>query len=494
MNVTWLKRFVRRGVIFGIIGLMSGAESMAQEVTTKAPPPAPRRPSIILILADDLGYGDLGSYGQTRIKTPNLDKLAAEGIRFTDCYAGSTVCSPARAALMLGKHTGHLSLRGNIHPTTLRPEDRTVAQYLQDAGYRTALIGKWGLADPGEHSVPKNKGFEEFLGYLSNREAHDYYAEWLWRYTPPIFPSAGFDDRMHFPANAAARRGQYNPDVFTTAALNFIQINKPDQFNRYRPFFLFLSYPLPHANNAEGQRTGNGMQVPSDAPYSDEPWPQPEKNKAAMITYLDTQVGRIMDQLVSLKLDTNTIVIFTSDNGPHSEGGVKAEFHKSSGPWRGKKRDLYEGGIRVPMIVRWPARIQGGQVSDLPWAHWDFLPTATELALTETPKDIDGISIVPTLVGQPQTNRHEFLYWEFHERGFQQAARSGDWKVVRPQADEPLELYHLKTDRGETNNVARQNPQVVEKFETYLRTARQESATWPIKRLEKKPETAPAES
>jgi arylsulfatase A-like enzyme len=491
MNVTLLKRLV--GIAMGgFVGLALSNLAGAQPAAPNSPPPTPRRPSIILILADDLGYGDLGCYGQNRIKTPNIDKLAAEGIRFTSAYSGSPVCSPARAALMLGQHTGHLSLRGNTRPTTLLPEEKTVAQLLKESGYRTGLIGKWGLADEGQSSVPQNKGFEEFVGYLSNREAHDYYSEWLWRYTPSNAVTAGFNDRMHFPENAGAKRGQYNPDLFTTAALNFIKINKPDQFNRYRPFFLFLSYPLPHANNAEGERTGNGMQVPSDFPYSDESWPQPEKNKAAMITYLDTQVGRIMDQLVSLKLDTNTIVIFTSDNGPHSEGGVKAEYHKSSGLLRGKKRDLYEGGIRVPMIVRWPAWIKGGQVSDLPLAHWDFLPTATELALTETPKTTDGISIVPTLVGQTQTNKHEFLYWEFHERGFQQAARSGDWKVVRPQADEPLELYNLKTDLGETNNVAKQNPQVVAKFETYLKTARKESAAWPIKRPEKKPETTPA--
>lgn len=444
-------------------------------------PPAPRRPSIILILADDLGYGDLGCYGQTRIQTPNLDKLATQGIRFTSCYAGSTVCSPARAALMLGQHTGHLNIRGNVHPTTLQPGEFTVAEMLQAAGYKTALIGKWGLAEEGQPGLPQKKGFDEFMGYLSNREAHDYYTEWLWRYDPPRPLHDGFDGRKHIDENAGGRSDLYLPDLFTQAALNFLRLNKPDQFNRYKPFFLCLNYNLPHANNEAGSRTGNGMQVPTDAPYSNEPWPQPEKNKAAMITRLDAYVGRIMDQLVTQKMDTNTVIIFTSDNGPHSEGGVKAAFHKSSGPFRGIKRDLYEGGIRVPAIVRWPARTAYGQVSDLPWAHWDFMVTAADIAMIQSPTNTDGISIYPTLVGQTQTNKHDFLYWEFHERGFQQAARMGDWKAVRPQAKEPLELYNIATDLSEKVDLAKQHPEIVAKFETYFKTARTESPNWPIK-------------
>jgi len=484
MIVTLPKLPVRLGlIVLALLALVVPAS--AQDATNNSPPPAPRRPNIILILADDLGYGDLGCYGQTRIQTPNIDKLAAEGIRFTSCYAGSAVCSPARAALMLGQHTGHLNIRGNVRPTTLLPDERTVAQVLKDSGYRTALLGKWGLADAGQPGTPQKKGFDEFLGYLSNSEAHDYYSEWLWRYSPPRPGNNGFDDRMHFPENAGGKRGLYNPDLFTKAALSFIKINKPDQFNRYRPFFLCLSYNLPHANNEEGRRTGNGMQVPTDAPYSDQAWPQPEKNKAAMITRLDAEVGRLMDQLVTLKLDTNTVVIFTSDNGPHAEGGVNAKFHNSSGPLRGLKRDLYEGGIRVPMIVRWPAWVKPGQVSDFPLAHWDFLPTAADIAMTKAPQAIDGISVFPLLTGQPQTNKHEFLYWEFHERGFQQAARMGDWKAVRPQADQALELYNLKTDLGEKQNVATNNPVIVAKFEAYLKTARTEAPNWPIKKPEK---------
>ena len=451
-------------------------------------PPAPRRPSIILILADDLGYGDLGCYGQTRIKTPNLDKLAAQGVRFTSCYAGSTVCSPSRAALMLGQHTGHLNIRGNANTTTLSADDITVAQVLKQTGYRTALFGKWGLAEEGSPGVPQKKGFEEFAGYLSNREAHEYYPTWLWRFASPVPGFDGFDARMPFPENDGGKRGAYAPDLFTTAALNFVKINKPDQFNKWRPFFLCLNYTIPHANNGLGRSSGNGMQVPSDEPYSNEPWSQQEKNKAAMITHMDASIGRLMDKLTELKIDTNTVVIFTSDNGPHSEGGVDAKFHKSSGGLRGKKRDLYEGGIRVPMIVRWPAQLDGGQVSDFPWAHWDILPTAAEIAMTKAPKGIDGISIYPLLTSKPQTNAHEFFYWEFHENGFQQAARTGEWKAIRPQAGEPLELYNLKTDSAEKNDVAKNNPEIVGKFESYLKTARTESAAWPIKKPEKKPD------
>ena len=466
--------------------LLAAVTAATAQSTNTTLPPAPRRPNIIFILTDDLGYGDLGCYGSTRIKTPNLDQLAANGIRFTDYYAGSTVCSPSRASLMLGLHTGHTNIRGNANPTALQPEEITVAQVLQAAGYRTGLIGKWGLAGPGSPGVPQKKGFDEFVGYLTNVEAHDYYPDFLWRYAPPSPGFNGFDDRVQLLENGGARKGRYVPDVCTEAALNFIKINKPDQFNRYRSFFLCLNYTTPHANNEEGRRTGNGMQVPSDAPYANEPWPPTEKNKAAMITRLDADIGRLVEQLKKLKIDTNTIIFFTSDNGPHAEGGVDPKFLQSSGPLRGIKRDLYEGGIRVPMIVSWPAQIKRGSVSDFVWASWDFLPTAADIAMTKPPPGLDGFSILPLLTGQPQTNRHEFLYWEFHEKGFQQAVRMGNWKAVRPQADEPLELYNLKTDPGEKKNVAKENPKIVAQIEAYLTTARTESTRWPIQKSETK--------
>ncbi|HEV2392211.1 MAG TPA: arylsulfatase [Verrucomicrobiae bacterium] len=440
-------------------------------------PPAPRRPNIILILADDLGYGDLGCYGQTKIKTPNIDKLGAEGARFTDFYAGSTVCAPSRCALMTGFHTGHAVIRGNA-TVPLPPDAITVAQLLKGAGYHTGLIGKWGLGNENTSGVPQKQGFDEFAGYLDQVHAHDYYTDHLWRYDS----HTGFDGLEPLPENQAGKKGLYIHDLFTKAALNFIRINQPDAFNQHRPFFLYLAYTIPHANNEEARRTGNGMQVPSDAPYSAEPWPEPEKDKAAMITRLDRDVGRLVDKLKELKLDDQTIILFTSDNGPHKEGGVDPAFFQSAGPLRGIKRDLYEGGIRVPLVVRWPGRIKPGRVSDQVWAFWDFLPTAAAIAGTRPPQNIDGISMLPALLGQTQTNQHAFLYWEFHERGFQQAARMGDWKAVRTQADAPLELYNLRTDLGEKKNVAAQHPEIVAKFEQYLKSAHTDSDQWPIQK------------
>ena len=468
-----------------LLALLSAMTWAAPAQSTNTLPPAPRRPSIIYILADDLGYGDLSCYGQKKFTTPNLDRMAAEGVRFTSAYAGSTVCSPSRAAMMLGQHTGHLNLRGNVAGATLQPNELTVAELLQSAGYRTCLLGKWGLAQEGLPGVPQKKGFDQFAGYLSNTEAHDYYPEYLWRFDPPGLQSSGFDGKIQFPENAAGKPGRYMPDLFTAAALNFIRQNKPDQFNHHRPFFLFLSYNIPHANNEAGRRTGNGMQVPTDAPFSGEAWPQVEKNKAAMIARMDADIGKLLAKLKDLKIDDNTVVMFSSDNGPHQEGGVDPKFFQSAGPFRGHKRDLTEGGIRVPFIVRWPARLATNQVSGLLTGNWDFLPTAADIAMTTTPKGIDGISLFPTLTGQAQTNRHEYLYWEFHERGFQQAIRSGDWKAIRPQADEQLELYDLKSDPGEKQNLAEKNPEVVAKLEKLFQAARTDDDHWPKKRVPK---------
>jgi arylsulfatase A-like enzyme len=448
--------------------------------------PAERKPSIIFILADDLGYGDLGCYGQTKIKTPNLDKMAAEGMRFTSFYAGSTVCAPSRCALMTGLHTGHALIRGNAL-VPLRPQDLTVAELLQQAGYHTSLIGKWGLGNPNTTGVPQKKGFDEFLGYLDQVHAHDYYTDYLWRYDPHADAKPGYDGRVEFAENRDGKKGRYMDDLFDEAALRFVSINKPESLNHFRPFFLYLSYTIPHANNEEGQRTGNGMEVPSDAPYSNEAWPPTERNKAAMITRLDTYVGQLLDKLKGLKIDDSTVIFFTSDNGPHKEGGVDPEFFHSGGLLRGIKRDLYEGGIRVPLIVRWPGEIKPGTANDQPWAFWDFLPTAAEIAGVKVPEKIDGISLLPTLLGRPQTNRHDFLYWEFHEGGSQQAVRMGDWKAVRLGPGAPLELYNLSSDLGEKQNVAAQNPEVVAKIEAYLKTARTESERWPIKAAQAAP-------
>ncbi len=479
MNKTDQRGALLTRLMLGALLLAAGSSGWAQALSQpqSTRPPAPRRPNIIFILADDLGYGDLGCYGQTRIKTPNIDRLAAEGMRFTDFYAGSTVCAPSRCALMTGLHTGHCLIRGNAK-VALRPEDATVAELLKDSGYHTGLIGKWGLGNEHTTGVPQKKGFDEFAGYLDQTHAHNYYTDYLWRFDP----RTGWDDKVVLPENQGQEKKLYIPDLFATATLQFVKMNKQTQLNQHRPFFLEWATIIPHANNEEGSRTGNGMQVPSDAPYNNESWPQPEKNKAAMISRLDADVGRLLDTLQQLKQDEETIIFFSSDNGPHKEGGVDPNFFQSSGPFRGYKRDLYEGGIRVPLIVRWPGKIKPGQTSTTILAFWDFLPTAAEIAGVKPPPAIDGISFLPSLLGQPQTNQHQALYWEFHERGFQQAARMGDWKAVRLKADGPLELYNLKTDPGEKTNVADQNPKVVARFEDYLKSARTESAQWPIRK------------
>jgi arylsulfatase A-like enzyme len=474
MSLNQPEKILSRLACFLFAIFCMGLSGTAQTQSTNRPP-APRLPSIIFILADDLGYGDLGCYGQRQIKTPNIDALAEEGMRFTSCYAGSTVCAPSRATLMTGKHTGHVRIRGN-GDVSLQSEDLTVAEILKASGYRTACIGKWGLGNQGTPGVPGKKGFDEWLGYLDQVHAHDYYPTYLFRSN-----IKGEEMVVTFPENEAGHRGQYSDDLFTSSALNFIKINKPDQFNKHRPFFLYLAYTIPHANDELGKKTGNGMEVPSDAPYSNEPWPQTEKNKAAMITRMDRDIGRIMDYLKKSKADKDTLVIFASDNGPHKEGGVDPKYFASSGGLRGIKRDLYEGGIRVPFIARWPARVAANTTSDLPIAFWDFLPTAAEIARTAPPKEIDGISILPTLLGRAQTNHHEFLYWEFHENGFKQAVRMEDWKGVRFGVDGPLELYNLKTDLAESRNVAEKNPAVVAKIEKYLTTARTEDPNWPAK-------------
>ncbi len=421
-------------------------------------------PNFVFILADDLGYGDLGCYGQKKIRTPNIDRLASEGMRFTQAYAGSTVCAPSRAALMTGLHMGHARIRGNAK-VPLEPSDVTVATLLKRAGYSTGAIGKWGLGNEGTTGHPNRQGFDEWFGYLDQTHAHNYYPEYLWRN----------EQQWVVRGNANGQKGEYSHDRFTTTALNFLRINQQ------RPFFLYLAYTLPHANNELGNKTGNGMEIPNDQPYSNEKWPQAEKNKAAMITRLDTDVGRILDKLKELKLDQSTIVFFSSDNGPHKEGGVNPKFFESSGPLRGTKRDLYEGGIRVPLIVRWPGKIKAGSTNDTVFAFWDFLPTAAELARSTPPAGIDGVSLAPVLLGLKQTNQHEFLYWEFHEGGTRQAVRTGDWKAVRLAPGNPLELYDLKSDSGETKNVADKHPEIVEKIEKFLKTARTENEHWPIK-------------
>lgn len=473
-------RCPRRWGAIAVFSAVAGTWVCAHAAKPLMPPPAPRRPNIVLIVADGLGYGDLGCYGQTRIKTPNLDELAAEGVRFTDFYAGSTVGAPSRCALMTGLDTGHAYIRGNTE-LALRPQDVTMAELLQKSGYHTGLLGNWGLGNPNTMGMPQDHGFDEFGGYLDQAHAEDYFTDYLWRYDP----HHGFS-KMQLVENAGGKEALYTPDLLLTGALNFMRINEPDEFNHHRPFFLYFASTLPRANSQEARRSGNGMEVPDDTPYSGEPWPQAEKNKAAMITRLDAAVGKIVAKLKELKLDDNTIILFTSDNGPQGGGDVDPAFFSSAGPLRGLKGDLHEGGIRVPLLVRWPSKIRAGRVSHLPCAFWDILPTACQIAGLKPPAQVDGISLLPELEGLTQTNRHPYLYWEVGKRGFQQALRLGDWKAIRPAPGAALELYDLVSDLGEKHNVADQHPDVVARIEGLLKQARTDSAAFPIGKPEEK--------
>jgi arylsulfatase A-like enzyme len=437
---------------------------------------APSKPNIIIILADDLGYGELGCYGQTQIQTPNLDQMAAEGMRFTDHYAGSTVCAPSRCCLMTGLHTGHAYVRGNkeMQPMGQFPlpaKTETLPRMLKRAGYTTGLIGKWGLGGPDTSGTPNNQGFDYFFGYLCQRHAHNHYPAFLFRNGERVPLSNKVDGDRADGAGVAVEKRQYDYDLMEDEALEFLNRNKGG------PFFLYLAVTLPHANNEAGM---NGMEVPDYGDYEAKDWPQTEKGRAAMISRLDRGVGRILRRIKNLGIDENTLVFFSSDNGPHREGGSDPNFFTSSGPLRGIKRDLYEGGIRVPLVARWPGRIQAGATTNHISASWDFLPTLAALAGGETPATTDGVSMAPTLLGTPRKqNEHEYLYWEFHERGFSQAVRMGQWKAIRLPSG-GLALYDLQTDLGETTDVAADQPKVLAKIREVLAAARTNSPYWPL--------------
>jgi arylsulfatase A len=467
----------------GTSSLLPGCTGLSRTMQPKA-----KRPNIIFILADDLGYGDLWCYGQKKIRTPNIDKMAAEGIRFTDHYAGSTVCAPSRSCLMTGLHTGHTFIRGNkeYQPEGQHPLPAcavTVAEILKKAGYATGAFGKWGLGYPGSEGDPNNQGFDEFYGYNCQRMAHNYY---------PYFLRCN-DKKVMLPGNEGRKIEQYAPDLIQEQTLKFIEANKD------KPFFLFVPHVIPHAE----------LLVPDDdivrsyrGKFPEKPYKgiddgpnykrggygsaeTPHANFAAMITRLDRYVGEILGKLRELRLEKKTLVIFTSDNGPHREGGADPDFFNSSGPLRGYKRDLYEGGIRVPMIARWPGNIKAGSITGHVSAFWDVLPTFCELAGVESPEDIDGISFLPTLLGQNnRQKKHEYLYWEFHEQGKKQAVRFGDWKGVRLNVagnpDGPIELYNLRDDIGEKDNIAEQRPDIVAKISEYMKTAWTRSEHWPL--------------
>jgi len=440
----------------------------------------PATPNIIIIVADDLGWGDLGSYGQKLIKTPNLDRLAADGMRFTQAYAGSPQGNASRCALLTGMHSGHGYIRGN-REVPLRAADRVIPELLRGTRrYETIALGKWNLGGKGTNGSPFKKGFNHWRGFVNQLHANNHYPNFIWCYEPGHRGVNSWNGDVQIHANNSGRRAVYSTDLLTKAALNTIRIYRPSWETGYRPFFLYLSYTAPHANNELARKTGQGNEVPTDFPYTGERWPRAEKNKAAMITRLDSAVGQIMAKLREYNIDEDTVIFFTSDNGPHQEGGNDPQFFRSAGPFKGIKNSLYEGGLRVPMLVRWTGKVKANSVSNEPFPLWDIMPTVLQIARIPSPREIDGVSIMPTLIGLPQKSRHKYLYWESHYPHSKQAARKGNWKVIRPAAGKALELYDLSVDAGEQLNVAARHPEIIRDFETFLRTARTRSLHWPI--------------
>jgi arylsulfatase A-like enzyme len=466
---------MNRIVLFLLITLCYFTKTAAQVAGVK------QQTNIIFILADDLGYADIGCYGQQKINTPNIDALAKSGMKFTQYYSGSNVCAPARATFMTGLHTGHTPIRGNI---TLQPEGQfplpgssvTIAMELQKAGYRTAAFGKWSLGFLTTTGAPSKKGFETFFGYNCQSLAHNYYPDHLWNN----------DKRVEFPENIKANT-VYSADLFQQKALAFIDAQKND-----KPFFLYLPYTLPHAD----------LTPPHDSIYNyylqqfnEAPIKQTAKNNlnkqavelyphaayAAMVARLDKYVGEIVALINKKGIAENTMIIFTSDNGPHQEKGGDPEFFSSHGIYRGIKRDLYEGGIRVPMIISWKGKIKPGTQTDHVAAMWDFFSTFQQMAHIPAAKNTDGISLLPSLLNKPQP-KHEYLYWEFHESGGRQAVRWKNWKAIRLNVStanvEAIELYDLTKDPSEKNNIAAQHVNIVKQMEAFMKAAHQKNNDW----------------
>ncbi|MBI3679639.1 MAG: arylsulfatase [Acidobacteria bacterium] len=414
-----------------------------------------RRPNIVFILLDDLGYGDVGCYGQKKIQTPHTDRLATQGLRFTDAYAGGAVCAPSRCVMMTGLHTGHAAIRANAGTAPILATDRTFVPLLKKAGYATGGFGKWSLGDVGSTGAPERHGFDQFFGYIHQTHAHDYYTDFLWD-TNRKFP---------LPANANGGRKTYSADVIAEKSLDFARRHKDG------PFFLYATYTLPHAN----------YEVPSQGAYASQTWPEVEKNFAAMVTRADSMVGNLLGLLKDLGLEENTLVLFSSDNGAPTGDSHSHSFFESTGPLRGHKGQLYEGGIRVPAIVRWPGRIAAGRTSGVPWAFCDFFPTFVSAAGLEIPGGLDGRNLMPLFTGQEKNSPERFLYWEhwgydfrtssLRAQTFTEAARWGDWKAIRPKPGAAIELYNLRREIGESNSLATAEPSILAKIEAFMKEA-----------------------
>ncbi|MBX2873189.1 MAG: arylsulfatase [Saprospiraceae bacterium] len=420
-----------------------------------------QKPNIIFIMSDDQGYADLGCYDSEFIKTPVLDKMAAEGMRFTQAYAGSPVCAPTRCVLMTGKHSGHITRRDNraAHEDLpfnqrrlipLNDADFTLAEMLKEVGYVTAGMGKWGLGNPGTTGTPYKQGFDYFMGYLDQMHAHNYY-------TPYLMQNA---DTLHIPQNENGQQEIYSHDLIMEEALEFVNQQQDTSF------FLYLPLCLPHGK----------YEIPDNSAYADRDWPERVKNYAAMLDLMDKDIGRLFALLKQLKIDENTIVFFTSDNGPNPPFIRRLQSNK---PFRGSKRQLLEGGIRTPLIARWPGHIEAGTTSDQLVTFWDVMPTLAELSGATKPQDIDGLSFLPTLSGEPeQQSQHDYLYWEFYNP-FQQAVRVGKWKGIRVGTAEPIHLYDLENDLLEQNDLAEAQSEIVAKMKAIMEEAHSPNPYWP---------------
>lgn len=479
-----MKAFVQKAIlILWVTGLLVSCATKSGE-NKDSESKTIDKPNIVFILVDDLGYGDIGCFGQQKIQTPNIDKLAEEGMRFTQCYAGNAVCAPCRSSLMQGLHPGHARVRGNSYKSyreSLQEGDYTVAMLLKEAGYKTGLFGKWGLGLHNQYGIPNRMGFDEFFGYLNQRHAHCHYPEFLYQNSERVYyPENGehyiidnYRGEQVYDENGVCQplgikdpsKAKYAFDEYCKKSLEFVRENKD------HPFFLYLAYTPPHGSYI----------VPELGIYNEKDWPLAHKVYAAMITRVDTEIGKLTNLLKELEIDKNTLILFASDNGntngngQNEEQGTK-EFFNNESPRRGQKGDIYDGAFHIPGIANWPAKIKPGQESDHIWAMWDFLPTVAEILEIEPPVQTDGVSILPTLLGNSENqNEHEFLYWEYQE---EQAVRMVDWYGYKSKSGE-FELYNLKENPEQNNNIANAHPEITQRILEIMKSEHIPSDVWP---------------